>query len=476
MPSESILTFLDRAKSHQILAPEQIEQLFQEADTPQAGMEHLCRYLLERKVLTPYQARMLLEGHGDELNIAGYPVADNLGPTSCGRAYKVYHPQLRIPLILRRITAEDLAPDDNLEAYWQRLSRLGQLEHPHIQPVLDYQRSDEAIIVLLDPMSDCADLQTLSQEIGGPMPANIALQVAVGLAGALARIHHQGGMHGDIRPCNVVMGPLIESKVADGGKRRRPTAHATARLAEVGLVPHRLPGAAIRNDPALAAYLPPEVLGGSTHTSASDIYQLGMTLYYLLTNQYPKPPEPQAAPSPADQQRKSRLQRLRPDLPVAFVECVEQMLRPAPEERPTAAAIVQKLDSLLPRQSTATLDQPQWVRSTPAEGAESLPTAVPVTITDHSVNTHGWQGGPVAITHEPSGGPTRSHRRTALSDAERSRGRLLMILGGILHLTAVILLLAWAVGVFSSRPEPEPTPAPKKEYEKKYKRYFPTAG
>ncbi len=476
MPTESILTFLDRAKSHQILAPEQIEQLFQEADTPQAGMEHLCRYLLERKILTPYQAQMLLEGHGDQLNIGGYPVADSLGPSLCGRAYKVYHPQLRIPLILRRITAEDLAPDDNLEAYWQRLSRLGQLEHPHIQPVLDYQRLDDAIIVLLDPMSDWADLQTLSEEIGGPMPANIGLQVAVGLASALTRIHHQDGIHGDIRPCHIVMGPLVESKAPDGGKRRRPAAHATVRLAETGLVPHRSPGSTPQNDPAQAAYIPPEVLSGSAHTAAGDIYQLGLTLYYLLTNQYPKPPESQAAPSPADKPRKSRLQRLRPDLPVEFVECIERMLSPSPEERPTATAIVQKLDSLLPRKDTATLAEPPWIQSTPGEGTESLPTAVPVTMTDHSVNLQQWQGGSGTTPHEPSSGPTRPQRRTALSDAERSRGRLLMILGGILHLTAVILLLAWAFGAFSSRPEPDPTPAPKKDNEKKYKRYFPTPG
>jgi hypothetical protein len=39
----------------------------------------------------------------------------------------------------------------------------------------------------------------------------------------------------------------------------------------------------------------------------------------------------------------------------------------------------------------------------------------------------------------------------------------MLLLGALLHLTAVTLLLLWIFGAFTSSPEPEPSPPPKKE-------------
>jgi hypothetical protein len=74
MPSDSIVGFLQQVRSQQLLFPEQIEQLAQEPGWPEQGLERLCQYLLERGVLTRYQAEALLEGRGQELNLGGYPV------------------------------------------------------------------------------------------------------------------------------------------------------------------------------------------------------------------------------------------------------------------------------------------------------------------------------------------------------------------------------------------------------------------
>ena len=38
-----------------------------------------------------------------------------------------------------------------------------------------------------------------------------------------------------------------------------------------------------------------------------------------------------------------------------------------------------------------------------------------------------------------------------------------MVLGLLLHLSAVALLVAWITGAFNSKPESDPEPAPKRE-------------
>jgi hypothetical protein len=37
---------------------------------------------------------------------------------------------------------------------------------------------------------------------------------------------------------------------------------------------------------------------------------------------------------------------------------------------------------------------------------------------------------------------------------------MLLVLGGLLHLTALTLLIAWLTGVFDSSPAPDPDPTP----------------
>ena len=123
MPSDSVVGFLDRAQANRVLFPEQVEQLIRQPDIPQSDVNSFCEYLLTRGVLTRFQATAIRDARGQELTFAGYPVIDELGPCPGGTAYKALHPSLRTPLVLRRIRAEWLVPDDTVENYLQRTDR-----------------------------------------------------------------------------------------------------------------------------------------------------------------------------------------------------------------------------------------------------------------------------------------------------------------------------------------------------------------
>jgi tetratricopeptide (TPR) repeat protein len=81
-------------------------------------------------------------------------------------------------------------------------------------------------------------------------------------------------------------------------------------------------------------YAAPEVLAGSPPAVASDIYSLGVLLFHLLTNRYPYEAEDLDGLrlAHADGQRQ-RLRELRPGLPAALVEVIEQALADDPAAR-----------------------------------------------------------------------------------------------------------------------------------------------
>ena len=92
----------------------------------------------------------------------------------------------------------------------------------------------------MDGPADSADLGTLVREIG-PMPAFLAAEFGRQIASALRAVHERGLVHGEVRPGNILVGPLTTKTAPDGTTRRRPAANATAKLAEFGLIPLRPP-------------------------------------------------------------------------------------------------------------------------------------------------------------------------------------------------------------------------------------------
>jgi eukaryotic-like serine/threonine-protein kinase len=355
MRSDSVASFLNLARENRLLEPEQFDDLFRQPDVPQSGLAALCDFLLSRKVLTPYQADLIRAGRGYELSFAGYPVYADLGPCPGGTAYRVAHPSLRTPLVLRRLRADWLAPADNVAAYVQRAQAACPVVNPHLCHLLDAGVHRDEPFVVLEP-SDGADLQSLIADIG-PMPVALAVEYLRQAARGLAEAHARGLPHGDLRPKHLAVGPLVASSRvrADGTPRMRPASSATVQVTEFGLIPRRPAGADFPDaDPA---YLPPERAADGTATLAGDVFMLGGCLHYLLTGQ---------APGPAP------LAAARIDVPADLADLVEAMVAAEPDARPSVVAVLVRLDAISP---PATVPPPP----PPAAGTSSiLPEGPPV--------------------------------------------------------------------------------------------------
>ncbi len=124
-------------------------------------------------------------------------------------------------------------------------------------------------------------------------------------------------MHRDVKAQNVLResGGRIVLMDFGTGEERTP-AGGTARLVGTPL------------------YLAPEILNGQPASVASDIYSVGVLLFYLVTSEFPTPAATMEQLREAH--RRGQLRRLRdvrPDLPAAFISVVDRALDRDPAAR-----------------------------------------------------------------------------------------------------------------------------------------------
>src|SRR5207237_1412755 len=105
----------------------------------------------------------------------------------------------------------------------------------------------------------------------------------VGVCNTIACAHNKGITHGNIRPDNVVLGPYGETQVLGWGLAEAPVSENGSAAAPAGGQPKGV----IRTP----IYMSPEQAEGRGDVLGprSDVYNLGATLYTLLTGKHPFP-------------------------------------------------------------------------------------------------------------------------------------------------------------------------------------------
>ena len=120
------------------------------------------------------------------------------------------------------------------------------------------------------PFPEGGDLRRHT-EPGALLPLAVALSIAARVADALAHLHDQGFVHGDVKPANILYDPATDAvKLTDFGFVRASPSHA-AQFTTAGTTP----------------YMSPEQVRGVPIGPASDQFSLGVTLYRLACGRLP---------------------------------------------------------------------------------------------------------------------------------------------------------------------------------------------
>ncbi|MGH8046099.1 MAG: protein kinase domain-containing protein [Chthoniobacterales bacterium] len=209
-----------------------------------------------------------------------------LGRGAMGITYKAFDTSLRTNVALKVINATYLDSEVARQRFLREARAAAAIRHPNVATVFHLGNEDDAYFYAME-FIDGETVENFMQR-DGAVPTLMALEIAAQVARALGAAEKQGLVHRDIKPSNLML--VCEDgqpsraggddeflvKVIDFGlaKAAEKDSADTATLTQGGFLgtPH---------------FASPEQLEERELDSRSDIYSLGVTLYYMLAGRTP---------------------------------------------------------------------------------------------------------------------------------------------------------------------------------------------
>jgi serine/threonine-protein kinase len=238
-----------------------------------------------------------------------------VGEGSFGEVYHAHDTWLDHPVALKLIRPQ-VASEFSTRIV-QEARKLARVRHPNVVTVHGADSHDGRTGFWMD----LVDGETLADLMArGRLSAGEAAHIGQEVCRALAAMHQVNLVHRDVKAQNVM-------RASDGGR---------IILMDFGAGEFIGDRSAASGRQGTPLYLAPELLSGGPASVRSDIYALGVLLYYLVTASFPV----QARGGSLSALRlahlrgeRRRLHDARPDLPAAFVSIVERAIDPKPERR-----------------------------------------------------------------------------------------------------------------------------------------------
>ncbi|MFE3759338.1 protein kinase [Nocardia tengchongensis] len=259
----------------------------------------------------------------DELRELGFENAEEIGRGGFGVIYRCRQAGLNRTVAVKVLTG-DLDEESRARFVWEQQA-MGRLTgHPNLVTVLaaGVTSGGRPYLAVPDYPGDSLDARIRQR---GPLPVDEVLKVGAGIARALESAHQLGIVHGDVKPCNILFPEYGVPALTDFGIAHIPGGFETA-------------ADTLMASPVFTA---PEVLEGRAPTPAADVYGLGATLFYALT-EHADSESRGSERGAAEFARVGRGQA--PDLrdrgfPADVCAVVEAAMHPDPEQRPSAVEL-----------------------------------------------------------------------------------------------------------------------------------------
>ncbi len=199
--------------------------------------------------------------------IPGYQVIRKVGDGGMSSVYLAIQLSVGREIALKILSPELRTDPTFAERFYREANIVGALSHPNVISIYDVGKHGKHYYMAMDylPGESCKDL--IKQQ---KITALKALKIIKDITSALEYIHNQGYLHCDIKPDNILLR-------ADG----------TAVLTDFGIAREIREEKASTSVAGTPHYMSPEQAQGHKLDKTSDIYNLGVLLFEMLSYRLP---------------------------------------------------------------------------------------------------------------------------------------------------------------------------------------------
>ena len=275
--------------------------------------------------------------NGQEMEIGHFRLLRLLHSGSQGDLYVAFDKKLKRLVALRVVTSEDARSlDDLLEAN----SLAAKVRSPHVATILGVFQFGQVTAIAREwiPGKDLGSWATDESQL---TISNIA-RIASLLAEGIRAMHDTGVIHGDIKPGNIIINPETQQVALVDFGTTTPSSQWLERSGKK-FVPANADSSSghFEGNPLIGfrggtpLFMAPELFDGKHPTFRSDLFSLGVVLFWLSTRKYPYPASDLGEMlAVLHKGVRCSLHSVRSDLPETFCCLVDRLLEPNFLDRP----------------------------------------------------------------------------------------------------------------------------------------------
>tara|TARA_B100001057_G_C22869919_1_gene958258 strand:- start:231 stop:2696 length:2466 start_codon:yes stop_codon:yes gene_type:complete len=205
------------------------------------------------------------------IKLEGYKILKKLGSGGMGDVYLAEHEVLETRVAIKSLNP-NLVNDENFKKRFRTEAKVhAKLNHSNIVKLIDFQERKNGLYIVMEYVEG-KQLDDYIINESGPIPEKELLPLFCQILDAISHAHSKGLVHRDIKPANIIINEG-KIKVLDFGIAKDSSTDSG--LTKTGL------------QVGTPMFMSPEQVNGEKINTLTDIYSLGVTLFYMAVG---KPP------------------------------------------------------------------------------------------------------------------------------------------------------------------------------------------